>query len=64
MTRWLLSWILYWLGDAISRPMRTFDWAWLHRSYKRAMLWSADIQGTGKGPWGSKEYRVLSPRAR
>lgn len=47
-----MSYILYWLGDIISKPMLWFDWAFLYKSYNYLMLKSADIQHkTGKGPW-------------
>jgi hypothetical protein len=47
-----MSYILFWIGDAISKPMLAFDWAWLYKFYNYLMLKSADIQHkTGKGPW-------------
>jgi len=49
--RWLISWAMYWVGDAISRPMHWFDWAWLYPAYNRIMCLSGDVQGDGTGPW-------------
>ena len=53
--RWLLAWLLYFLGDLISRPMMAFDWAWLYRPYNKLMSWSSDIQVGEYGPWKSSE---------
>lgn len=48
----LLSYILYYAGDLISRPMNRFDWGWLYPLYNRLMLWSVSLQGkANKGPW-------------
>lgn len=48
----LASWVLYWAGDLISRPMLWFDWAWLYKTYNWLMLKSSDLQHkSGKGPW-------------
>ena len=41
---WLVTWILYWIGDAVSRPMNWFDWAWLFPAYNRLMLWSYGVK--------------------
>jgi hypothetical protein len=41
---YILGWILYGLGDLISRPMQWFDWVWIYPIYNRLMLWSNDIQ--------------------
>lgn len=49
--RWLLSWALYWAGDAVSKPMLAYDWDWLYQPYNALMTWSVDIQGNGRGPW-------------
>lgn len=38
-----MAWVLYWLGDLISRPMCRFDWAWLYGPYKWLMLTSARL---------------------
>jgi len=52
-TAYILSWILYGLGDIISRPMQWFDWAWLYPAYNRLMLSSHGIQkwAGNRGPW-------------
>ena len=48
----VMSYILYWLGHIVSRPMLWFDWAFLYKTYNYLMIKSADIQHkTGKGPW-------------
>ena len=58
--RWLVSWSLYWLGDAVSRPMEAFDWGWLYPVYNWLMLRSGDVQGEGPGPWQTDdEYEAL-----
>ena len=48
------SWLLYWLGDLVSRPMSRWDacW-WLYPVYNRLMLASSRLQdwGDGTGPW-------------
>lgn len=49
--RRLLSWALYWAGDAVSKPMLAYDWDWLYQPYNALMTWSVDIQGNGRGPW-------------
>ena len=50
---YILSWILYWIGDWISKPMYSFDWAWLYPAYNHLMTWSYDVQEWGgkDGPW-------------
>lgn len=51
---YLLSWFCFILGDAVSRLMNVFDWAWwLYPVYNRLMSTSTDIQtwGGGHGPW-------------
>lgn len=47
------SWVLYGLGDLVSKPMHYLDWAWLYPTYNRLMLWSCNLQewGNGCGPW-------------
>lgn len=51
------SWTLYWLGDFTSRPMHSFDWAWLYPTYNNLMLWSSDIQewAGNETPWREEE---------
>jgi hypothetical protein len=49
----IISEILYFLGDAISRPMVQFDWAWLYPVYNNLMIFSSNVQdwaGNTK-PW-------------
>ena len=51
---WLLSWLFFWLGDIVSKPMYYFDcMAWLYPVYNNLMTWSYDIQewGGDHGPW-------------
>lgn len=50
---WLVSWSLYLLGDAISRPMYRWDmFAWLYPAYNNLMSWSVDVKDWGgSGPW-------------
>ena len=52
--RWALSWVLYWIGDAVSRVMLRGDWLWPYRLYNWLMCKSAYVQGlvTNPGPWG------------
>lgn len=50
--RWFISWGLFLLGDAASRPMNRFDWAWACWAYQKAMAGSCRVQGDGSaGPW-------------
>lgn len=52
MTRWLLAWSLFALGDAVSRAMVRADFLHLYPLYNKLMWWSSDIQGpTAGGPW-------------
>ena len=51
--RWALSWVLYRLGDAVSRPMERWELYRLYPIYNRLMCWSDDVQGAGPGPWKS-----------
>jgi hypothetical protein len=51
---YILSWVLYCLGDLVSRPMNWFEWAWwLYPVYNRLMICSYDVQewGGNFGPW-------------
>ena len=51
---YILSWILFGLGDLISRLMNRFDcMAWLYPTYNNLMLWSYNIQewAGNSGPW-------------
>ncbi len=57
--RALLAWLLYLLGDLVSRPLQ-LDWSerwagfWM-APYDRLMLWSVSVQGEGRGPWERNE---------
>ena len=54
--RLALSWICYWLGDAISRVMDYWPSEHCHPYvlYNRLMEWSSDLQGAGpNGPWSA-----------
>ena len=49
-----LTWILYGLGDLISRPMNRFDcMSWLYPAYNWLMLRSYDVQhwAGNNSPW-------------
>lgn len=51
--RWLLAWVLYWLGDMIERwndDDRRFT-AFGFNAYQRLMAWSDIVQSDGPGPW-------------
>lgn len=50
---YILSWILYWLGDLIGRLMLWFDWWWMYPTYNRIMLWSGKVQDWAENikPW-------------
>lgn len=56
--RIVLSWICYWVGDAISRTIEPFfgKWfEWPYRVYSKFMVWSFDLQGDDpRGPWSVK----------
>lgn len=43
-----LSWILYQMGDLISRVMFYTDSGTLYRTYDKLMIWSADLDTAGK----------------
>lgn len=55
----ILAWILYHIGDWISKPMYKWDmFAWLYPLYNNLMYWSICVQDWGdhpNGPWSSKE---------
>lgn len=38
MARYVVSWLLYWTGDALSVPMRLSAFAFLYHLYNRVML--------------------------
>ena len=50
---WTLSWVLYWLGDLVSRLMNFDCMFWLYPVYNKLMTWSYNIQvwGGNHGPW-------------
>lgn len=58
MTRRIVSWSLYWLGDLIHRLNdRALDRVGLwnmpmFRAYQSVMRAAVRVQGDGKGPWG------------
>lgn len=51
---YVVSWILFWLGDIVSRPMNWVEcmW-WLYPAYNKLMLWSSSVQdwSGANGPW-------------
>lgn len=50
--RWLVSWTLYALGDAVWRVQEIAPNLDLYPAYNRLMTWSSDVQGEGdRGPW-------------
>ena len=50
---WPLTWLFFWLGDLVSKPMHYLNWAWLYPAYNNLMGWSVDVQDWAdvKGPW-------------
>ncbi len=50
-----LSWVLYWIGHAITRtiePVLGHRFEWPYRIYNWVMVTSADLQGDDRrGPW-------------
>lgn len=40
----MASEVLYYTGDAVSRPMVWFDWAWLYPAYNWLMTASHTVQ--------------------
>ena len=53
LTGYLVSWLLFWLGDSISYLMIHFKCSWLYPIYNRSMIASVDVQDWAKvtGPW-------------
>ncbi len=50
--RWMAAWTLYWIGDAVSRPMNSRLAFVLYPIYNHLMWWSTTVQGPGDfGPW-------------
>jgi hypothetical protein len=52
---YVISWVLFWIGDLVSKPMHYLDWWWLYPVYNRLMISSADVQdwSNANGPWES-----------
>ena len=51
---YIVSWVLYGLGDLVSRPMNWFEFMWwLYPAYNNLMTWSYAVQAWGGdcGPW-------------
>jgi len=50
---WTASWVCFWLGHWVSRPMHWFDFWWLYPIYNNLMGWSYQVQvwGGDLGPW-------------
>lgn len=50
---YIITWVLYIVGDIISKPMQWFDWAWLYPTYNRLMLLSYRTQkwAGNETPW-------------
>ena len=51
---YILTWVLYGLGDLVSKPMNWFDcMSWLYPAYNWLMLRSYDVQqwAGNSGPW-------------
>ena len=47
-----MSYVYYFFGHIISKPMYWFDFWWLYPAYNKLMIKSYEIQEkTGKGPW-------------
>src|SRR5258708_3806339 len=59
-----LSWVCYYAGDLISRPIGWRDhFCWLYPLYHRLMCWSYDLQGDNKrGPWSDEPINSDCPR--
>lgn len=49
--RGLLAWILFGLGDLVSRPMNYSGFGWLYLPYNWLMSRSSDLQVGDCGPW-------------
>ena len=39
----MVAYILYYIGDWISRPMIRYDWGWLYPIYNSIMLLSSEL---------------------
>jgi hypothetical protein len=53
LSRWLIAWMLYGLGDSVSRLMNSAEiLGHLYPVYNRLMGWSVIVQGpSANGPW-------------
>lgn len=53
MVRIALSWLCYWLGDLVSRPMDRWNiYRHLYPIYDKLMCWAYVLQGDDpRGPW-------------
>lgn len=53
----VLSEILYYLGDWVSKPMYWFNWAWLYPLYNNLMGWSIQVQdwAGNDNPWAKAD---------
>lgn len=49
--RTVVAYILYYLGDLVSKPMHYFDWGWLYPIYNWLMIKSGDFDINHK-IWG------------
>jgi len=56
LVAYIASWILFWIGDLISKPMNYFNWDWLYPIYKCSMLVSYRVQiwANNNTPWEKK----------
>jgi hypothetical protein len=51
---YIVSWTLYWVGDAVSKPLNRWDcMGWLYPVYSRLMQWSLRVQdwAGNQTPW-------------
>lgn len=58
---YIIAWLLYFIGDSISRMMHTEYTAWLYPLYNECMSWSYNVQdwGNAKSPWSGYIEPVL-----
>jgi hypothetical protein len=56
LVAYIASWILFWIGDLISKPMNYFNWDWLYPIYNCLMLSSHLVQiwANNNKPWEKK----------
>ena len=55
---WVLGWILFWVGDIVSKPLYYFDWTArvLYPIYNNLMYWSLLLSDKyDLGIWGEPE---------